>query len=164
MRKLKKYNYGAKRNKVHSSGLTREEKRRLRYTDHFNEIFWFFLKSYRCKILDFCGSEVLTRFDKSGKGSKYCFKGFDNGIYSKEEIFLGIKTFQPNTLKGVIIGKKSWGLWKNEWSSGISEGLFTKEEIVNEFTKHNIKIPDSLMLDFDNTIHKKKYSCSSPFP
>ena len=43
-------------------------------------------------------------------------------------------------LKGVIIGKKGWGLWKNEWSKGISEYLFRIEDIVKEFTKYGITI------------------------
>ena len=136
-------------------GLTREEKRRKNYSESFNEIFSFFLKSYRCGILDFCGSEVLTQYDKQGQESKFCFKSFDNGVYSKEQIYQGIKTKHPNILKGVIIGKKSWGLWKNEWSDGISEGLFTKKEIIDQFIENGIKIPDSLMLDFENTIYKK---------
>jgi len=61
----------------------------------------------------------------------------------------------PNILKGVLIGKKSWGLWRNEWSDGISEGLFTKEEIIQQFKDCNIEIPESLLTDFHNTIHKK---------
>lgn len=129
--------------------------------------------------MDFCGSEVLTQYDKQGQEGKFCFKSFDNGVYSKEEISKGIKTKHPNILKGVIVGKKSWGLWKNEWSDGISEGLFTKREILQQFEEKNIKIPESLMLDFENTItkkilerlrrpedgctgHTKPYLCSSP--
>ncbi len=144
------------------SGLTREEKRRTRHSENFNEMFSFFLKSYRHKILDFCGSEVITIFDKNKGDGKFCFKSFDNGIYSKEEISKGIKTKHPNILKGVIIGKKSWGLWKNEWSDGISEGSFTKKEILQQFEERNIKIPESLMLDFENTIYKKIMRRLSP--
>jgi len=118
-------------------------------------MFSFFLKSYRHKILDFCGSEVITIFDKTQRDGKFCFKSFDNGVYSKDQISKGIKTKHPNVLKGVIVGKKGWGLWKNEWSDGISEGLFTKREIIDQFTECGIKIPESLMLDFDNTILKK---------
>ena len=118
-------------------------------------MFTFFLKSYRCKILDFCGSEVITRYDKNKQDGKFCFRSFDNGVYSKDEIFEGIKTKHPNILKGVIIGKKSWGLWMNEWSDGISECLFTISEILEQFEDNNIKIPDSLMKDFLNTISRK---------
>ena len=80
---------------------------------------------------------------------------YENGMYNKTELFYGIKTSQPNILKGVIIGKKSWGLWKNEWSDGISEGLFKLKDITDEFTNRNIEIPESLMMDFKNTIIKK---------
>ena len=81
---------------------------------------------------------------------------FENGSYSKEEVFKGIITSHPNILKGVIVGKKSWGLWKNEWSDGISECLFTIDEIIQEFTDKNIRIPESLLKDFENTIYRKK--------
>lgn len=59
-------------------------------------------------------------------------------------------------MKGVIVGKKSWGLWISEWSTDISKGLFLKQEILNEFEKHNIKIPESLMQDFNNKINEKQ--------
>ncbi len=117
-------------------------------------MFIFFLKSYRCGILDFCGVEVITRYDGNGKDSKFCFKSFENGVYTRVQVSEGIKTKHPNVLKGVIIGKKGWGLWKNEWSEGISEGSFTMSEILYQFEQHNIQIPDSLMTDFINTTLK----------
>ncbi len=61
-----------------------------------------------------------------------------------------------NVLTGVIIGKKSWGLWLNEWSDGICEWSFTLDEILNEFKEKNKTIPESLLLDFKNRIEKKK--------
>lgn len=64
-------------------------------------------------------------------------------------------TRHPNIVRGVIIGKKSWGLHVKMWSEGISEGCFTKHEILGEFEKYNIKIPESLLLDFHNQIVKK---------
>lgn len=120
-------------------------------------MFSFFLRSYRSGILDFCGTEVITRFDIKEYDGKFCFKSFDNGIYTKEEISEGIKTKHPNILKAVIIGKKGWGLWKNEWSKGISEGLFRIQDIIEEFEKFGIAIPDQLMKDFENSIYKMKY-------
>lgn len=63
-------------------------------------------------------------------------------------------------MKSVIIGKKSWGLWVNQWSDGIVEGTFTKREILQEFEDKNIKIPEPLIIDFENRIYnkiKKKY-------
>ena len=107
--------------------------------------------------MDFCGTEVKTRYNPSSQEGKFCFKSFENGVYSKEQVHQGIETRHPNILRGVIIGKKSWGLWKNEWSDGISDGLFSLDEILNEFKQYNIEIPDSLMTDFINTINRKKY-------
>ncbi len=59
-------------------------------------------------------------------------------------------------MKGVITGKKSWGLWVDQWSDGIVDWTFTKEEILEEFQKRNIQIPSSLLKDFENRIEKKK--------
>ena len=112
--------------------------------------------SYRSGLLDFCGTEVKIRFDIDEPDGKVCFMNFENGMYSKEEVFNGIITCHPNVFKGVIIGKKSWGLWRNEWSDGISECLFTLDEIVQQFTDRNIVIPEPLLKDLENTIHRKK--------
>jgi len=54
-----------------------------------------------------------------------------------------------------LIGKKSWGLWLNEWTDGIVEGTFTKYEILEEFSKNGIVIPESLLTDFNNRLWKK---------
>jgi len=59
-------------------------------------------------------------------------------------------------LRAVIIGKKSWGLWVKQWSEGISEWSFTKEEILKEFENKGIKIPNSFLIDFENQINKAK--------
>jgi hypothetical protein len=112
--------------------------------------------SYRSGLLNFCGTEIKTHFDIEEPDGKTCFKNFENGIYTKDEFFEGIKTCHPNVLKGVIVGKKSWGLWRNEWSDGISECLFTLDEIIEQFTNENIVIPESLLNDLKNTIKRKK--------
>lgn len=132
--------------------LTREEKRRKRHSEEFNKIFWFFLQSYRHKILDFSGVEVKTRMNINEDDGKVCFKKFDNGEYKGIE---SISTRHPNILKGVIVGKKSWGLHVKMWSEGISEGTFTKQELLQQFIDHKIEIPEPFLLDFDNTIFKK---------
>jgi hypothetical protein len=44
----------------------------------------------------------------------------------------------------------------NQWVDGIIDWSFTKEEILEEFNKLNIVIPESLLLDFDNRIEKKR--------
>ena len=113
------------------------------------------MKSYRSDILTFCGSSVDVKFDINGPEGKNSFRIYDNGRFTEKSV-----TRHPNILRCVIIGKKSWGLWVNEWSDGIVEGSFTKSEILEEFSKHNITIPESLLKDFENRIInkiKKKY-------
>jgi hypothetical protein len=129
------------------------------YSENFEVIFIFFLLSYRYKILDFSGVDVKTKMDISKENSKLCFKIFENGDYSKEEIYsTGIPTRHPNILKGIIIGKKSWGLHVKMWSEGISEGLFTIHEILKQFEEVNIKIPEPFILDLKNNIRKKLFN------
>jgi len=54
----------------------------------------------------------------------------------------------------VIIGKKGWGLWRNQWIEGIKEGSFTKYEIFQEFEKRKIEIPESLMKEFYDFLYR----------
>lgn len=82
------------------------------------------------------------------------FRNYDNGFYKHGGL---ITTRHPNIVKGVIIGKKSWGLHVKMWSEGIVEGTFTKKEILEEFSKNNIIIPPQLLLDFENQINKKLF-------
>lgn len=116
-------------------------------------MFKFFLDVYRKKICTFSGSIVTVNYDKNGVDAKVCFKQINNGEYTKGKIPV---TKHINVLTGVIIGKKSWGLWLNEWSDGICEWSFTLDEILNEFKEKNITIPEPLLLDFKNRIEKKK--------
>lgn len=67
-----------------------------------------------------------------------------------------IETRHPNIVKGVLIGKKSWGLWLNEWTDGISEGSFTRDEILGQFDDNGIVIPESLLRDFENRLYQKR--------
>lgn len=80
---------------------------------------------------------------------------FEDGQYSKGK--KEIVSSQPNILKMVIEGKKGWGLWLNLWSEGIGEGTFTKHEILNEFKKRDIEIPNSFLIDFENRIWKMRF-------
>jgi hypothetical protein len=112
-------------------------------------MFNFFLQSYRSGILDFCGMEVKVTSDVDGKDGKVSFKEFENGVMKLHEL----RSRHPNILKGVIVGKKSWGLWLQEWTDGISEGSFSPREILSTFG--NIKIPDPLLTDFYNVLIKK---------
>ena len=134
----------------------RKDRKRKKYSDNFNQMFNFFLKSYRCKILDFCGVDVKTRFDINEEEGKFCFRKFDNGEYPKEFIYNdGIPSRHNNILRGVIIGKKGWGLFLQETTSGIAEGCFTEKEILQQFEDNDIIIPDCLLQDFRNIKYKK---------
>lgn len=109
------------------------------------------MKSNRCGILQFCGSDTKVEFDVDGDEGKYCFRKLENGQFKNGEV---PKTRHPNILRSVMIGKKSLGLWIKEWSQGINDFSFTREEILNEFKKFNIEIPESFLKDFDNVIEK----------
>ncbi len=98
--------------------------------------------------MDFCGCDVIVHSDPKGKSSKECFKDFENG--KKDTI-----TNQPNIFKGVIIGKKSWGLHVKMWSEGIGDGEFRMKDILEDFERKNIKIPEPLLKDFENTVRKR---------
>jgi len=128
---------------------SRKEKKLKKYSQKFNEIFCFFLKSYRNGILTFCGTEVIVKFNINKNDGKYSFRQFENGDIKKENL----ESKHSNILKAVIIGKKSWGLWIKQWSQGIREGSFRKQEILNEFNKNNIKIPPPLLKEFENLIY-----------
>lgn len=120
-------------------------------------MFTFFLQSYRKGILTFCGSHVNVSYvepDELGQTSgKYSFRKFENGQFKLKEY----NSCHPNILKGVITGKKSWGLFLNMWAEGIAECNFTKNEIIEEFTSKGITMPKPLLLDFENRINKLKY-------
>jgi hypothetical protein len=115
-------------------------------------MFTFFLKSYRSGILEFCGSSIQVKFNQDGDDCKFCFRKFENGQVKLEQL----ESRHSNVLKGVVAGKKSWGLWVEQWTSGINEWCFTREEILGEFEKRDIKIPESLMKEFDNLVEKKR--------
>lgn len=131
---------------------SKHERKLKKYSKGFEEIFTFFFKSYRSGLLDFCGSKVELHFKKDGPDCKECFRLFEDGRFKN----IPITTKHPNIVKAIIIGKKSWGLWKNEWCDGIAEGSFTKYEILKDFEIRDIKIPNSLMEDFENTLCKKR--------
>jgi hypothetical protein len=93
---------------------------------------------------------VDVEYDPGGDEGKFCFRSYENGEKNWS------KTRHPNVLKGVVVGKKSWGLWCDQWSDGIAECSFTQQEILDEFEKKGIEIPDSLMKDFKDRIRKKR--------
>lgn len=115
-------------------------------------MFIFFLMVNRKEIITFCGSNIEVDFDPNGKSSKECFRLYEDGYYKDKKIV----TRHPNILKSVIVGKKGWGLWLNQWVDGIVDWCFTKEEIFNEFKSNNVEIPDSFVKDFENRLEKLK--------
>jgi hypothetical protein len=62
----------------------------------------------------------------------------------------------PRVMEAVVRGKKAWGLWLDQWTEGIAEWSFTKEEIFETFSNKGIIIPESFVKDFDNRLRKKK--------
>ena len=115
-------------------------------------MFNFYLKINRSGLITFCGIDVKVKFDINSSDGKFGFREYDNGMFKNK-----IPTSKhPNILKSVIIGKKGWGLWLNTWSEGIVDFCFTKDEIINEFTKRNVEIPEPLMKDFNNRIEMLK--------
>jgi len=131
-----------------------KHRRKLKkYSENFNRMFYFFYSLNRKDLIDFCGTPTIIHFDINGPDCKECFRLYEDGFYKGGK---PIVSRHPNILKSVLIGKKGWGLWCNEWSSGIVEWSFTKEEILNEFKIRNIEIPDSFLREFENLIEKKK--------
>jgi hypothetical protein len=132
---------------------TRHQRKLRKYSDGFNEKFNFFLKSYRTKLLTFCGEDVQTFYDPNGVDCKEGFRLYEDGQFSRGK---PIKTRHPNILRAVIVGKKSFGLWLDQWTDGIADWCFTRDEILDEFKIRNIIIPQSFLKDFDNRLEKKK--------
>ncbi len=116
-------------------------------------MFSFFLTCYRKGLLTFCGVHVGVEFDLDGNEGKLVFRQYDNGQYQQGKTII---SRHPNIVKGVITGKKSWGLFVRQWSQGIGDCDFTIEEIINEFEIKGITIPQSLLRDFQNQIKKYK--------
>lgn len=117
-------------------------------------MFNFFYLLNRRKLIDFCGSNIIVIYDRNGPDVKECFRLYEDGFYKRGSI--PIITRHPNILKSVLIGKKGWGLWLDQWTDGIVECSFTKDDILNEFKTRSIYIPDPFILEFDKLIEKKK--------
>lgn len=117
-------------------------------------MFKFFYLVNRSGIIDFCGTTTnQIVFDLNGLDSRECFRLHEDGFYKGGKPMI---TKQPNILKSVLIGKKGIGLWFDQWSDGIVDWSFTKEEILDEFEKRGVEIPESFLIEFDNLIEKKK--------
>lgn len=132
---------------------TQHRRKLNRYSDNFNNMFNFLLRSYRSGILTFSGSTFKVTQDLKSDECKMCFRRYDNGDYRNIDV---IYTRHPNVLKAIINAKKSLGLWIDQWSDGIVECNFTLDDILSEFGDKNIEIPLSILNDFKNRIDKKK--------
>ncbi len=130
----------------------RHSRKLEKFSDNFNEIFNFFLKSYYKGILNFAGVAVDTKYDKSSYSAKESFRRFDDGQFGNGVVI----SKQNNIVKAVIIAKKSWGLQVRMWSEGIADHDFTLEEILDTFKTAEITVPGSLLKGFENEIMKRK--------
>jgi len=129
-----------------------KNKKVKKYSENFNRMFDFFFLLNRRGLIDFCGTSTDVTYDVNGLDCKECFRLYEDGRYKNSEII----TRHPNIVKSVLIGKKGWGLWLDQWSDGIVEWCFTEEEILGEFKNRDIDIPLPMLIEFKNLIRKKK--------
>jgi hypothetical protein len=130
---------------------TKTHRKRTKHSDKFNRMFRFYFMLHRSGLVQFCGSDTIVKYDSTGSDAKVSFKEYDNGVYGNEKI---PRTRHPNILKSVLIAKKGWGLWCDEWARGIGQGLFTKYEIYEMFREHGLELPESIETEFNNLIWK----------
>lgn len=115
-------------------------------------MFFFFFFINRKGLINFCGTPTDVIYDPNGPDCKEGFRLYEDGHFKNGKV---VTSRHPNILRSVLIGKKGWGLWVKEWTDGISEWSFTKEEVLGEFDKLNIQIPEPLLKDFENVLNKK---------
>lgn len=132
----------------------RHDRKLEKYSDGFNENFRFFFLLSRRGLIDFCGERIAIEKTNDRKmTARHCFKLYEDGRYGMGKT---IQCCQPNIMRHVMMGKKGWGLWRGQWSEGVGHRLFRKEDIMEEFEKRSIVIPDCFMKEFDNAIEKEK--------
>ena len=133
---------------------SRHDRKMEKFSDGFNGNFMFFFLLSRTGLIDFCGERVTVHPTNDRRmTSRHCFRLFEDGRYGQGR---KIECCQPNILRHVLMGKKGWGLWRTQWSQGIGQRPFRKEEIMEEFEKKNIRIPDCFMVEFDKAIEKNR--------
>lgn len=122
------------------------------------QVVTFYLQSYRKGILTFSGSEdIRVTGDPEGPDFWKCFKDFENGKYKPDDHGVRhIVTRHPRILYGTIKGKKSWGLQHQEWSYGVAEGTFTKYELLDEFSRNGIEIPQPFVDEFNTRVWRER--------
>jgi hypothetical protein len=131
---------------------SRNTRKLKKYSDNFNKMFEFYFKLNRSGLVTFCGDKVNIDFDVNGSEGKFAFREYENGRFR----LINPITRHPNILKSVIIGKKGWGLLIKQWSEGIASGLFTKFEFFELIKEYNIDIPESFLIEFNNSVWKHR--------
>lgn len=125
-----------------------------KYSDGFNENFRFFFLLSRRGLIEFCGEKIVVLPSNDRKlTAKHCFRLFEDGRYGREKV---VECCQPNVMRHVLMGKKGWGLWTREFSLGIADCDFRKDEIMEEFHEMKIQVPKCFMDEFENRIWKCK--------
>lgn len=128
-----------------------------KYSQAFNNQFNLYLALNRSGVIMFCGSKTEVTYSKSGPSAKKVFMLYENGNYKNGK---PVETKHPNLVKAVLVAKKGWGLWVDEWSSGIAEGLFTKQEIMDFFGNSGVLLSDAFQKELNDSIRRKKYGSS----
>jgi hypothetical protein len=72
-------------------------------------------------------------FDVNGSEGKYAFREYDNGRFKLTT------PLHSNILKGIIIGKKGWGLWVSQWSEGIVDWTLQKRKYLKNLIIKELK-------------------------
>lgn len=99
---------------------TRHNRKLKKYSNNFNLMFEFFLKSYRSGLLTFSGSYIDVRYDISFPNSKETFRLYEDGFFKNKPI---IFTSQPNIVYAVLNGK-------NHGASGCRTGLTEYQNVI----------------------------------
>jgi hypothetical protein len=138
---------------------SRNDRKLKKYSKKFNKMFDFYLKVYRSGLITFVGVNVEVDFDVNGSDGKFGFREYDNGRFK----LITPTSRHPNILKAVISGKKGWGLWVSNWTEGITDWSFTQEEIIEEFDKKGIDIPEPLMIEWNKLIEKNRLNRNTKY-
>ena len=123
-----------------------------KYSESFNENFMFFFRLSRRGLISFCGERIVIESTNDPKlTAKHCFRLFEDGRYTMGRV---IQCRQPNILRHVLMGKKGFSLWCNQWAEGVGQGLFSREEILFEFDLRSVVIPECFMIQLEKAIGK----------
>ena len=153
--------------KEYKSSLgSRHDRKLKKFSQSFNRNFWFFFSLVRKGVITFCGEDIKDKYmlqlDPEGLSCKEVFRKFEDGFYAIKEDEDGNKkrepmiTRHPNIIETVLIGKKGWGLWTDQWTDGIAECSFQRHEIFSTFEDVGLEIPEHFMNEFENRLRQKQ--------